>query len=341
MAVVERRGRVMASSLHLLAVGPRIDLLERALDDLAGVAGIEGHLQHLERCWSRFIPTSDITRINELGRSGGGCLTVDPSTVALLTTMVEGYQCTAGRFDPTVLPSLLAAGYSASWVDPTLAVELPDPAAAWPAASLHDVELDPSTNTVRVPPGLTLDPGGIGKGLAADRAIGRLLAAGATGAMVEIGGDLAMTGTPVDDAGWLVNVERPDPADGLLCSLAISGGGVATSSTRSRRWAVDGVERHHQIDPATERSSTTDLDTVTVIAPTGWLAEVHATAALSAGSGGVLSYLEGHGLSGIAIVHDDRSILMTADLAAIVDLVSAAATAATAATVATPRAGAR
>jgi FAD:protein FMN transferase len=310
MAVVERRGRVMASSLHLLAVGAHVEELDRAL------AGVTDHLQHLEQCWSRFIPTSDVTCINRLGRSGGGSLTVDPSTVRLIATMVEGYQCTAGRFDPTVLPWLIAAGYSASRVDPTLTVELPAPAAAWPLASLHDVEFDPTTNTVTVPPGLTLDPGGIGKGLAADLAVGRLLAAGASGAMVEIGGDLAMAGTPVDPAGWLVNVERPDPADGMLCSLAISGGGVATSSTRSRRWAVDGVQHHHQIDPVTEASSTTDLDAVTVIAPTGWSAEVHATAALAAGSAGALAYLDGHGLSGIAVVKDG-SVLMTADLAAV------------------------
>ena len=178
--------------------------------------------------------------------------------------------------------------------------------------------LDPSTNTVTVPAGLTLDAGGIGKGLAADLAVGRLLQAGATGAMVEIGGDLAMAGTPIDPAGWLVNVERPDPADGLLCLLAISGGGVATSSTRSRRWAIDGVEHHHQIDPQTDDSSTTDLDAVTVIAPTGWLAEVHATAALAAGSVGVLAYLDGHGLSGIAVVHGTEVPMMTTDLAAVV-----------------------
>jgi thiamine biosynthesis lipoprotein len=183
---------------------------------------------------------------------------------------------------------------------------------------LHDLEIDPTSNLVTVPPGLTLDPGGIGKGLAADMAVARLLAAGATGAMAEIGGDLAMAGTPVDPAGWLVDVEHPDPADGVLCSLAISGAGgagVATSSTRSRRWMLDGVEHHHQIDPDTEGPSATDLAAVTVIAPAGWSAEVHATAALSSGSVGVLAYLGGHGLSGIAVVHGDASVLTTPDLA--------------------------
>lgn len=309
MEVVERRGRVMASSLHLLAVGQSAEVLERGLD-----SAVE-HLEHLEQCWSRFVPTSDICQINRVGMAGGGSLTVDTSTIALLDAMVEGYQRTAGRFDPSVLPAVIAEGYTTSWVDPTVVVEVPDQAAVWSSASLHDIVLDPSTNTVTIPAGLSLDPGGIGKGFAADLVIARLLAAGAIGALVEIGGDLAMSGTAVDPAGWLVNIERSDPADGLLCSLAISGGGVATSSTRSRRWMVAGVERHHQIDPTTERSSTSDLAAVTVIAPTGWLAEVHSTAAVAAGSSGVIAYLEGHGLSGIAFVRDDSSVLLTADLA--------------------------
>jgi len=299
----------MASSLHLIAMGPSAEVLERGLDN-----AVE-HLEHLERCWSRFIPTSDICRINRLGVAGGGPLTVDPSTIALLDAMVEGYQRTAGRFDPSVLPAVLAEGYTSSWVNPAVVVEVPDQPTAWSAGLLHDIDLDPAANTVTVPAGLSLDPGGIGKGFAADIVVGRMLAAGATGAMAEIGGDLSMDGTSPDAAGWLVDVERPDPTHGLLCSLAISGGGVATSSTRSRRWMVEGVERHHQIDPATERSSTTDLEAVTVIAPSGWLAEVHSTAAVGIGSRGVLAYLEGHGFSGIAFVRGDSSARMTADLA--------------------------
>ena len=56
-----------------------------------------------------------------------------------------------------------------------------------------------------------------------------------------------------------------------------------------------------------------------MIAPTGWLAEVHATAALSAGSADVLGYLDGHGLSGVAFPFggSPASVLMTADLAAL------------------------
>jgi thiamine biosynthesis lipoprotein len=313
MAVVEFHGRVMASDLHVIAV-----VAPDAVGTCDGaIREVVSFVEHLERCWSRFIAASDISRINRLGADGGGRIEVDNSTIYLLDSMVSGYDYTGGLFNPSMLRAVVHEGYAASWVDPAIVTEALASDAQWGAASLHDLQIDPSTKTVSVPAGLALDAGGIGKGLAADLAVAQLLSAGARGALVGIGGDLAMAGHPVDGSGWLVNVEQPDPAEGVLCSLAVSGGGVATSSTRSRRWMVDGVERHHQIDAFTKRCSLTDLDAVTVIAPTGWLAEVHATAALSVGSAAVISYLDGHGLTGVALCRPGSPVpvLTTTDVA--------------------------
>jgi thiamine biosynthesis lipoprotein len=298
MAASEFHGRVMASELHIITVD--------ATDEL--VADVVAELQHLERCWSRFIPTSDISRINT---TAGGVLAVDDSTITLLASMIEGHRLTHGRFDPTVLPALIEHGYAASLVDASLVTTLPPHAAA--PVSVSELVLDPAGGTVVVPPGLALDPGGIGKGLAADLAVATLRSRGAAGALVSIGGDLAMSGHGVTDLGWLVRVEHADPDDGILCTIAVEAGGVATSSTRSRRWVLDGAERHHQIDPRTGCPSTTDLVAVTVIGRAGWLAEVHATAALACGSGAVLRYMAEHHLSGLAI-DTDGAVHLTPDL---------------------------
>ena len=126
-----------------------------------------------------------------------------------------------------------------------------------------------------------------------------------------------MAGAPPEPTGWRVEVEHPDAAAGALCTLAVSGGGVATSSTRSRRWVAAGRSHHHLIDPATGAESTTDLASVTVFAQSGWLAEAHATAAILAGSEGVLDELERHRLTGIAVTHDGL-LLATPDIEAAV-----------------------
>ena len=135
---------------------------------------------------------------------------------------------------------------------------------------------------------------------------------------------MTMAGSPPptssDTGGWSISVEDPDPSNGELCRLLVSGGGVATSSTRSRRWVRAGHEQHHLIDPRVGEISSTDLAAVTVIARSGWIAEAHATAALLAGSIGAIDHLDRHGLSGLA-VGLDGSLQSTADLAVSRELV--------------------
>ncbi len=108
-------------------------------------------------------------------------------------------------------------------------------------------------------------------------------------------------------------VESLDDPEADLVTFTVSAGGVATSSTRSRRWIHDGAIRHHVIDPASGAMSDTDLDAVTVIARSGWLAEAHATGAILAGSVGVLGYLAAHDLSGVAVT-STGALLATPDL---------------------------
>ncbi len=311
----------MASELQIVVVGD--DDHDRTLDQ--ALARTVGLLDELEARWSRFLPDSDITRLNN---SPGAWVDVDPFTVTLVVSMIEAWQATAGAFDPSVLPILVDAGYRASIDDPWRVTILPDGQLVAlgndAGPTMGDIEVDRSGLAVRLPAGLALDPGGIGKGLAADLAVHRLLDLGVAGALVSMGGDMTMAGTPPptssDAGGWSVSVEDPDPANGELCRLVVSGGGVATSSTRSRRWVRAGRERHHLVDPHLAAQSTTDLATVTVIARSGWIAEAHATAALLAGSGGAIDHLDRHGLSGLA-VGLDGSLQSTADLAVTRELV--------------------
>lgn len=296
----------MASELQLVAI---------ISDDDAGSdfwnATVE-LLDRLEASWSRFLPDSDVTRLN-LGRSRS--IEVDSSTITLVDAMVRAWRLTDHRFDPTTLRALTAAGYSASIVNPRLVTILPSGDLHFEDAdggrpTMDDIEV--AGHAIRLPAGMTIDAGGIGKGLAADLAVAHALESGAHGAMASIGGDVAMSGRP-PEGGWTVRVECPVPDDGLVGTIAVSGGGVATSSTRSRRWWHDGAEQHHVIDPWTGAPSATDLWSVTVVARSGWLAEAHATAALLAGSDHVIDYLDSNLLSGVAVVDDGR-VLTTEDL---------------------------
>jgi len=128
---------------------------------------------------------------------------------------------------------------------------------------------------------LGLDPGGIGKGYAADLVVSELRAAGAAGVCVNLGGDLRAEGRAPGGGSWVVGIEhplRPGPA----ATVTLAGGAVATSSRTRRTWGPDGDRRHHLIDPATGAPADT-LAAVTVLAARGWQAEVLAKAAFLGG----------------------------------------------------------
>jgi thiamine biosynthesis lipoprotein len=304
MAVVERRFRAMASAVQIVGHGDgRQRTVEHAVD------GAAARIAHLEARWSRFVDDSDISQLNI---ADGRHVAVHRDTITLLFAMRQGWDLTDGRFDPTTLRALVDAGYAASVVDPSARSLLPSPVAE-PASTFGAVEIDAAERKVRLPRGVAIDPGGIGKGLAADLVAHALVDEGLDGALVAIGGDLAVAGTPPDRAGWTVIVEAARDPQRELCRLAVDRGGIATSNTRSRRWIAHGHQQHHLIDPSTGRPSATDLDAMTIIAATAWLAEVHATAALLLGSDHAIPYCEQHGLSAIAQPRD-RPPIVTADL---------------------------
>jgi thiamine biosynthesis lipoprotein len=242
--------------------------------------------------------------------------------------MVEAWRATDGRFDPTTLPDLVAAGYRSSIDDSRRVTLLPSGDLRIGGLeqdqppTLDGVHIDRERNEIRLPAGIAIDAGGIGKGLAADLAVIDALDAGAEGALVGIGGDLSMGGHP-PTGGWAVEIEHPDLDGTVIGTTAVSGGGVATSSTRSRRWRHRGHERHHVIDPWTGEPSTTDLASVTVVARAGWLAEAHATEGILSGSDHVVDLLERRGLSGVAVT-DDARVLTTDDLAGLLRAPAAA-----------------
>ena len=297
----------MASELQIVTIG----------DDPAPAPSeiLVDLLDHLEACWSRFAPDSDVSRLN---LAEGHPVRVDPSTITLVATMIEAWRATEQRFDPTTLPALMVAGYRASIDDPRRITVLPDGAlrfddSAVDRPTLDGIEIDLDAGTIRVPVGLTIDAGGIGKGLAADLVVDLALRSGSEGALVSIGGDIAAS-SRAGDAGWQVVIEHPDTDREQVGTIVVTGGGVATSSTRSRRWRHEGVERHHLIDPWTGAVSNTDLASVTVIARSGWLAEAHATAAILAGSELVIDHLDRHQLTGVAVT-TDGDVLTTDDVA--------------------------
>ena len=288
----ELRFKAMGSDVHAIVVGGPNGLAERARE----------RIDELEQRWSRFRPSSEISRLNA---QAGQPVEVSDETIELVSLAIEAWRITGATFDPTVLGAVLRAGYTTSFD------HLPTHAAP-PISDLviacTDIDID--GNVVRLPAHTGFDPGGIGKGLAADLTATELMNAGAEGVCINMGGDLRCLGTPPDGDGWSVAIEHPW-SSALIASIGIVDGAVATSTTLRRRWTVDGNERHHLIDPRTGEPADTDLTLTTVIAQNAWAAEVLAKAVLIRGSAHPFDLIEGTGA--YALIVDERGAITLSD----------------------------
>lgn len=287
----------MGTVAHVVVVGGDearlIDRARRRLDDL-------------ERRWSRFLPGSEVSRLN---RRPGRPVVVSPDTFTLVARSVDAWHATGGRFDPTILPAMLAAGYDRDYA--SVAAVAGPLGVPQPAPGCGGIRLDAAVQAVWLPAGVFVDPGGIGKGLAADLVSREIVEAGAAGALVNVGGDLRVRGTPPAGDEWTVTVEDPADRDRELARFGLASGAVATSSRLRRRWRAGDIDLHHLIDPTTGSAARTDVATVTVVAADAWWAEALATALCVSPAPAALG---GRHDASVLVVRADGARITTPDL---------------------------
>jgi thiamine biosynthesis lipoprotein len=125
---------------------------------------------------------------------------------------------------------------------------------------------------------MQLDFGGIAKGYIAQWVINFLKANGIQQALVDAGGDIVMSGPPLNQQGWLIGVNLPETTDQLLNKkLQLSNCSVATSGDVYQFIEYKGVKYSHIINPLTGYG-VTNLRNVTIVAKTGATADWLATA---------------------------------------------------------------
>jgi FAD:protein FMN transferase len=113
-----------------------------------------------------------------------------------------------------------------------------------------------------------VDPSGLVKGWAVERAAGLLRRAGAAAALVNGGGDLAAFGSPGPGLRWRVGIRHPWRADALAGIVEVAAA-IATSASYERG--------AHLIDPGTGRPAA-GVASATVLGPRLALADALATA---------------------------------------------------------------
>ncbi|MFL5907820.1 MAG: FAD:protein FMN transferase [Solirubrobacterales bacterium] len=305
----ERRFPLFGSHVRLLIGAPVRDGLP---SPEAVALQLEGFLRVLHRKLTRFDPGSELCALNADPRS---VFTVSPTLAVAVDAALWAAHRSGGLVDPTLVGELEAAGYASSRVQvPSAPIEealaaAPERAPARsPAQSRwRSIEADAENAIVRRPPGVRIDTGGTGKGLAADLAADRL--GGYATFVVDAGGDLRMAGERPRER--LVRIEHP-LRDEPAAELTLSRGAVATSGIRTRLWRTENGFAHHLLDPSTGNPAWTGVIQATSLGATTLEAETLAKMALLSGPDTAAEILAGHG--GL-IVLDDGTVELFGPLA--------------------------
>jgi thiamine biosynthesis lipoprotein len=272
------------------ALGTGVRLVVSNGDLEAARRAVEAVLDEVDRTYSRFRGDSEIVALN--GRAGSAVV-VSPLLADAIAAGLDAARLTGGAVDPTVGRAMRAIGYDDDFDrvrNPIGPIELRlEPIPGWQA-----VDISAARREVRLRPGVELDLGSTGKGLAADlaaaAALGAIRAAAEHpvrgGVLVSLGGDIAVAGIP-PDGGWriLIAEDSETPSDAAGEVVAIETGAIATSSTTVRRWQRGSRTLHHLVDPRTGGPVDSPWRTASVAAASCVAANTAATAAIVMGAG--------------------------------------------------------
>jgi thiamine biosynthesis lipoprotein len=212
---------------------------------------LRAEVDAVDRACSRFRPDSELAWFHACA---GRAVEVSPLLFEALDVAYSVAERTRGAVDPTVGRAVDALGYDRDFEQiQSRPLQVSD---LGPAPGFRHLHLDHTKRTARIPQGVRLDLGSSAKALLADRAAARVAEALGSGALISIGGDVAVAGEPPAE-GWAIGIavdSAAGPAD-VDQVVAIQRGGLASSSTEVRTWQMGTAFLHHIVDPATGRSS--------------------------------------------------------------------------------------
>jgi FAD:protein FMN transferase len=267
-ATVERRVDTMGTTLDLVV---RMKYREPALE--ASEAAVTEILR-VEALLTTWKHGGELARVD--AAPPGAPVAVSRELTDTLTSVFAWVPRTRGAFDPTVLPLVRAYDLRGKGRIP-MAIEL---SAARAAVGTDHFRLGTSASApsvTRLVQDAGIDEGAWGKGYGLDRAAGALKKAGVQSALLDLGGQVFAVGSDTGEKPWRVPVADPRARGRSVVELGLSDQSASTSGDSERSREVAGRRIGHLLDPRTGEPAP-DFGSVTVVAPTGLVADVLSTA---------------------------------------------------------------
>src|SRR3989440_3947623 len=230
------------------AMGQAVHVMVYAESEQAGLDACAAALAELRRVEARLTLFDDASDLCELNRTAGrGALRVDRDLAAVLALAARFKRATGGAFNVAVEPLMRAWGFHRPRASAPTPSEL---AEAREAVATAVVQL--AGDVVRLPSAHTqLDFGSIGVGYGIDRAHAVLRARGIGRAFLDVSGDVAASGAPPGESGWLVGIADPDRPSGTRAAVRLRDAALATAANSVSFVRYGSLVAGHVMDPNT------------------------------------------------------------------------------------------
>ena len=240
-------------------------------DDLS--QQVDRLLSEVDSSMSTYKNESEISRFNRL--SVGQTQKISSEFAEVIRISQKIWHQSNGAFDPTIGPLVDLWGFGPvdreGQVPSSESIEQVLSNVGFESIILEDLTLS------KLAP-VALDVSAVAKGYAVDLVANHLEMLALPDYLVEIGGEIRVSGTNPDGQPWRIALEQPQLFAAVDRVIEISDGAIATSGDYRNYFEKDGVRYSHTIDPRTGMPIRHKLASVSVIAESCAEADAWATA---------------------------------------------------------------
>ena len=257
--------------------------------------GVEALLTQVNLSMSTYRTDSEISAFNAIDTQTW--FSSSAEFFAVLKAALDVGQKSKGTYDVTVgaLVDLWGFGPGGIIEVPPAQDEIAD---LMSRVGQTNLRLDPQNRSILKQSDLSVDVSSLAKGYAVDRVAEWLSAQGVRRYMVEVGGEMRLSGLSGRGDPWRIAIEEPKISErSIAITLSLTDVAIATSGDYRNYFEANGRRYSHSIDPRTGYPVTHDLVSVTVVHQSCMMADAWATALTVLGAEKAMAVAQAQGLA--------------------------------------------
>ena len=272
---------------------------------------LQARLDQINGLMSTYDPESELSRFNTLASTDWYPVSEDTARVIELSQEISALS--GGAFDISIGPLVELWGFGTAERREKIPTE-GQVRENLARIGYKNIQLRRGPTAIRKQiPELQIDLSAVAKGYAVDALAKILEQQGISNYLLEIGGELQISGHRGDDSPWQIAIEKPlEEVREVATIFPLTNTALATSGNYRNFYVEDGQRYSHTIDPVSGKPIRHKLASVTVLARTCARADALATALMVLGEEKGRQFCEKNQIAAYFLIHERTSMTVYA-----------------------------